>query len=329
MTTSAEARARVLFVLFLLALAGAGLAWYLLASSRLATYEIRSRDAVSGLIPGAPVEFHGVEVGRVEAVQLESPRSVRVLLAVQRDVPVTSATIATITGRGLATRGFTGYVYVALEEAADGGRPLAATSGGAWPVIASAPSQLAGMDTAVAQLNQNMQAVTALLQATLDPQTLASMKRSLAGLEQVTHTLSANNERMVQILANAERASAQVQPLLRSSNEAVQALRTQVLPQAQETLVRLEGLSTSVNGRMDAILRNTEQASTRVGPLLQSSNEAVRSLEAEILPQAQRTLTRLDHLSSSLGQSADRIRRNPSLLLRGAAALPDGPGEAP
>jgi ABC-type transporter Mla subunit MlaD len=155
------------------------------------------------------------------------------------------------------------------------------------------------------------------------------LKQSLAGIEQVSRTLAANNDRLVQILANAERASAQVQPLLQSSGDAVQSLRTQVLPQARDTLRQLDGLSAAMNERMTTILQNTEQASTRMGPLLQSSNDAVRALQMQILPEAQRTLTRLDRLSTSLGQSADRIQRNPSLLLRGSVATPVGPGEAP
>ena len=329
MKTGAEARARTLFVLFLLAVAAGGGGWLLWRDSRFATYEIRTGDAVSGLMAGSPVELHGVEVGKVQAVELENARRVRVLLDVRRDLVLSSATVATITGRGLATRGFTGYVYVSLEDSGAPGRPLARGADGRLPQIATAPSQLENLDTSFSQLNRNVQAVTALLQDALDPQTLAAMKQSLAGIEQVSRTLAANNDRIVQILANAERTSAQVQPLLQSSGDAVQALRTQVLPQARDTLRQLDGLSAAMNERMGAILQNTEQASTRVGPLLQSSNDAVRSLQMQILPEAQRTLTRLDRLSNSLGQSADRIQRNPSLLLRGTAATPVGPGEAP
>jgi hypothetical protein len=35
----------------------------------------------------------------------------------------------------------------------------------------------------------------------------------------------------------------------------------------------------------------------------------------------------MDQLSASLGETAGRVRRNPSLLLRSTAAVP-GPGEA-
>lgn len=329
MDTSAEARARWLFGAFLLVLAAAAAGWFLLAAARSTTYEVRTRDPVSGLIPGAPVEFHGVEVGKVRSVDLLEPRLVRVLLEVRRDVPVSSVTVATITGRGLATRGFTGYVYVALEDGPGPGVPLTAPADGRYPRLAAGPARQVNIDTAVARMNENVQAVTALLQSALDPQTLAALRQSLANLERLTQALAGQEGRLATILANAERASVQVQPLLRSSGEAVHTVQAELLPQAQATLARLDTLSASVDQRLGVILRNTEQASTQFVPLLQASNEAVRSLQTQVLPQAQRTLVRLDHLSGTLDDAAGRIRRNPALLLRGGSPVPAGPGENP
>ena len=144
----------------------------------------------------------------------------------------------------------------------------------------------------------------------------------------MSHTLVANNARVVAILAHAERASARAEPLLARSEAAVVTLQTQLLPQAQGTLRELDALTSSMGTRLDTILHDTEQASTHLAPLLQSSNDAARALQNQVLPQAERTLVRLDHLSTSLDDATARIRRNPSLLLRGASS-PPGPGEAP
>jgi phospholipid/cholesterol/gamma-HCH transport system substrate-binding protein len=306
MAASVESKARWWFVGFLLVLAAAAAVWALAAAGRNVTYEIRSRDSVSGLIPGSPVEFHGVEVGRIRSVELVDPHLVRVLLDVRREVPVTSATVATITGRGLATRGFTGYVYVSLEDQAGPGRPLVAPRDSPYPLLATAPSQVVSLDTSISQLNENVQTLRELLQTVLDPDTVASLKESLAGVQQVTKTLSANNQKLVATLDNAERATAR----------------------AHSAMARLEALSASTDQRLGVILRNTERASTRFEPLLESGNEAVRSLQTLILPEAHRTLVHLDQLSVSLGDTASRIRRNPALLLRGASPQPAGPGEA-
>ena len=328
MTQSATSRARWAFALSLAVLAAAAAAAYAASAARFASYEVRTREPVSGLLAGAPVEFHGVEVGQVREVRLLDPRTVRVLLSVRKDAPVSTATVATITGRGLATRGFTGYVYVTLEDRGGPATPLAPPADGGPALIASAPSESVSLDTSIHELNAGVQRATAMLEGVLDGGTVASLKQSLASLEQVTRTLAANNQRIETILANAERASARVQPLLQSSDAVLRTLQTRILPQAQQSLVRLDDLSTSASLRMGTILENTERASTRLEPLLQSGNETVRSLQMQLLPEAHRTLVRMEHLSTTLDETAIRIRRDPSVLWRGTSPVPSGPGEA-
>lgn len=328
MKMSAEAAARLLFVAVLLAVVAGGGLWALSGPWRLATYEIRTREPVSGLIAGAPVEFHGVEVGKVREVRLADPRSVSILVDLRKDAPVTAATRATITGRGLATRGFTGYVYISLEDLDTPAPAPAAIAGAAYPQIATAPGRFVSIDTAVQQMNENVQAVSALLRQTFDAQAIRALHQSLASLDQLTRTMAQQNGRIEKLLANAERASAQLPPLLASSQDTVRMLQTQVLPQAQTTLVRLNDFTTTVNDRLAAVLLNSEQASAHLVPLLENSNAAVRSLQSQVLPEAERALVRLDRLSGALDDTTARIRRDPSLLLRGAAAVP-GPGETP
>ncbi|MCG2592266.1 MlaD family protein [Ramlibacter sp. XY19] len=309
MPTSAEARARVLFATFLLLLAGGGVAWWLFTARAHTTYELRSRDSVSGLIAGAPVEFHGVEVGKVAQVLLADPRTARVLIEVRKDAPVTSATVATVMGRGLAARGFTGYVYVSLEDGPGAsGKPLVALSGQPYPQIALAPAQMVSIDTAVQQMNSNVQQVSTLLQSTFDASTVAAMKETMASLDRVTRTLAANSARLETILANAEKASVQVQPLLQASSATVRTVQAQLLPQVR------------------AMLQGAEQAGARLEPLLASSQDAVWSLQFQVLPQAEQAMGRLDHLSATMDDAVTRFRSNPASLLRRAAVAP-GPGE--
>ena len=111
------------FVAFLFVVTVAGAVWYFLSLSQYTIYQIYTQDSVSGLVADAPVEFHGVEVGKVKSVRLVNSHSVGILLSVEKTAPVTSASVATITSRGLATRGFTGYVYIALEDVGVNSRP--------------------------------------------------------------------------------------------------------------------------------------------------------------------------------------------------------------
>jgi len=238
MKLDAEAKARVAFALMLLVVAAALVTWYAVASRGYTTYRIDTRDPVSGLIVDAPVEFHGVIVGKVAKIELVGPSSVRILLGIKDTAPVTSATAATITSRGLATHGFTGYVYVSLEDSGTDGHALAPPPDGGPPVIPVTASRSVNLDLAIARVNENVESITRQLETTLDPRTVATLKQSAESLQHVS-----------------------------------------------------------------------------------------KALESQVLPGAQKTLTRLDELSTTLTGVATKLNRDPSVALRGTARRPPGPGE--
>jgi phospholipid/cholesterol/gamma-HCH transport system substrate-binding protein len=283
------------FVAFLFVVTVAGAVWYFLSLSQYTIYQIYTQDSVSGLVADAPVEFHGVEVGKVKSVRLVNSHSVGILLSVEKTAPVTSASVATITSRGLATRGFTGYVYIALEDVGVNSRPLPVRPGEAYPVIPTTPSKVVTLDTTINQVNANFQIVTELLKSILDAKTVASLKQSADNLQQVTKVLADNTNQLNTIVANTERASHRFEPLLQSGDDAVRALQTQTLPEAHL--------------------------------LLQSSNNTVTALQTQILPEAHRALFNVDNLSSSFADLATRINRDPSIVIRGTTPRPLGPGE--
>jgi len=316
---SPESRALWIFAGLLLLGGVAAIGWLAVASSRYATYEIRTHEPVSGLIPDAPVEFHGVEVGKVARVELTDPGSVSVLLHVRKDAPVTPATVATITSRGLASKGFTGYVYVSLENDAAGAQPVA-DAGIGYPQIRTAPSRSVNMDTTMSQVNENVQSITALLQTSLDAKTIASLKQSLESMQTITRTLADNSEKMNTLISNAERASGRLEPLLVSGNETAKALQTQLLPQAYQALANLDRLST-------ALTLDAERASSRLDPLLEAGNETTKALQTQLLPQAYDAIVKLDRLATTLNSAATRIERDPTVLVRGTGKRPPGPGE--
>lgn len=287
MTISVENRARAAFGLLLILGAAAGILWYSLAASRYRTLEIRTRDSVSGLTTEAPVEFHGVEVGSVTHIRLVDAHSVSILLSVKRDTPVSAATVATITSRGLAARGFAGYVYVALEDAGDDSRPLMTEPGSSYPTIRTVASKSESLDTTASDVRRDVQMLTGLLQSVLDRQNVTSLDRTLENLQTITQILAANKSRLQTIISNADRASAHAE---RASATA-------------------------------------ERASRQLEPVLESSREAMGAMQTQVLPEAYATLVKLHRLSESLQELTTEIEHNPSILVRGKRHSPPGPGE--
>ena len=314
MQRTIEKRAWLLFVVLLLAASAAAIAWWAGWGRGETTYELRTQDAVSGLIEGSPVEFHGVEIGYVRQVRLLDARNVQVLLRLRREAPVTTSTVATISGRGLATRGFTGYVYVSLEDAAGGGTALTRKPGESYARIPAGPLQSVSLDISIHELNDSVRSVIALLQDTLDPDTVRALKGSVANLDQVSGVLASDQAKLRTTLANMERASARLMPLLQSGNEATRELRERVLPQARDTLARID----SVAGSASAAIQHVDAAGRELAPLVQSSSAVMRSMQAQVLPQMRQGLARTNELLIKLDDTAERIRDNPSVLVWGS-----------
>jgi phospholipid/cholesterol/gamma-HCH transport system substrate-binding protein len=156
--------------------------------------------------------------------------------------------MATINARGLAARGFTGYVYVSLEDAGTDFSRLVAKPGEQYAVIPMAPPNSVSLDVAISRMNDNVQFITGRIHDVLDDRTVGSLKQSVQSLQQITKTLADNNAKLNALIVNGERASYQLQPLLQSSNDTLKALQTQILPETHKTLASLDNLSTLLTG---------------------------------------------------------------------------------
>jgi phospholipid/cholesterol/gamma-HCH transport system substrate-binding protein len=255
MSADVHLKARLVFAAVFCASGLAAGAWYLWSSGQYTIYRIETHDPVSGLIADSPVELHGVEVGKVTKIELADPRTVAILLSVAKDAPVTRATVATITARGLAARGFTGYVYVALENTGEESGPLIVEPGRRYPVIPAAPSRIDTMDTTVAAATQKVRVLTRLLQSVLNEKTITSLKQSVGELQEMMAPLAANNDRLRSLIVNAENGSRDIRPLLNTSGATLRELR-QVLPRFYQAIGDLDGLARSLNGVANRVARN-------------------------------------------------------------------------
>jgi phospholipid/cholesterol/gamma-HCH transport system substrate-binding protein len=302
-TLRTDTAARLLFVVVLLISACAGALWYWHSASSYLLYQIYTQDSVSGLAIDAPVEFHGVDVGKVKNIKLIGPKRVSILLSIDKTSPLSSASVATITSRGLATRGYTGYVYISLDDIGVDRRPLTAKAGEPYPLIPTAPSKIITLDTSIYQVTQNVQVISDLLQSVLDQKTIASFKESVDNLQQVSRALAANTGKLNSIVAHTERASHHLEPLLSSTSDMVQKLQTEIVPQ-------LHGVLTDIQ------------------PLLESSHDTVSALQTEILPETHKALTNLESLSVTMTGLASKIGRDPAILIRGTTPPVPGPGES-
>jgi phospholipid/cholesterol/gamma-HCH transport system substrate-binding protein len=106
------------------------------------------------------------------------------------------------------------------------------------------------------------------------------------------------------------------------------------LKRSVDDLQKVTGVLATNSQRLDAMLSsaerttmNAEQVSRDVKPLLESSQQVVKALQSEILPETDDAIVRVSELSTSLKEISTEIERNPAVLVRGKSPPTPGPGE--
>jgi phospholipid/cholesterol/gamma-HCH transport system substrate-binding protein len=150
-------------------------------------YKVYMKESVSGLSEDAPVEYNGVNVGNVTSIKINihHPYLVELLLKIKSDTPITVGTRARLDVRALS-----GIAFILLVDNGANMTPLRAHEGQPYPIIATIPSFLVRLDTALTQLNSNFQQLSNSIKSLLNNENLNSIRVGLKNIQQITSTLS-------------------------------------------------------------------------------------------------------------------------------------------
>lgn len=102
------------------------------------------------------------------------------------------------------------------------------------------------------------------------------------------------------------------------------------LKSIKETLRNLDRITEMLavnNQKLSALITNTTQASAQLTPLLLNSANTVNILNTQTLPTTYEALSNLNEVAHTLNEISMQLKQNPSILIRGSAPLPLGPGE--
>jgi phospholipid/cholesterol/gamma-HCH transport system substrate-binding protein len=187
-----------IFVLVLMAGAAFAFVWMSKSGHRDdVLYRITFNESVSGLKPGEPVKYHGVDVGVTKALSLDpqDPRRVVVDVTLNNGTPVKTDTRAQ-----LKLKGITGLVYIELT----GGNPqaellAAATPQGQVPVIPSDKSELASLLDRLPKVLEQFGAIGAQTQSVLKDVGVVAKNAKVASenVKQTTEEIKEDPSRLI------------------------------------------------------------------------------------------------------------------------------------
>lgn len=315
MENKAHALAAGAFVAVVAALLLALAAWLTQDASQRDTYEISTRETLSGLQAQAPVRLRGVDVGKVMAIGFDpqAQGNVLVRLAIDRDAPVTRETFAT-----LGFQGVTGLSFVQLDDEGREAPRLQADSGRP-PRIPLRPGLASRLtDRGEEILDQVEQAVTRMNELLAEP----TAQRLAAALDNVGEAARSVNGLATQLSVTLE---AQLGPdrvsipqFVRNADRAVGSLR-ETSDEARAALAELGTAGRRLNASGGPLERLSEAAAS-----LSQSAEAVNNAT---LPRLNRVADEASRAARQLQRTANVIHENPQSLIFGPGPIRPGPGE--
>ncbi|MBZ0224971.1 MAG: MlaD family protein, partial [Comamonas sp.] len=223
MENKAHALAAGLFILLVGALLAALGYWISSDEIPHTTYELTTKENVSGLQPQAPVRYKGVPSGRVLSIGFDPKEPGRVVIRIDVDsnAPISATTYAT-----LGYQGVTGLAHILLNDAAKPFDKLAPGASGVprIPMQASPFSQLAEQGPLLlAKVQEAAERVNRLLGDENQQQLSSLLKRLGAAAQSIDQlALSLNHT----VTTGVDPALAQLPQLLEESRRTLQALRS-------------------------------------------------------------------------------------------------------
>ena len=278
-------------------------------------------ESVAGLNLNAPVKYNGVDVGKVQNIQLdpENPERVELLFAIERGTPIKVDTVAV-----LKTQGLTGIAYVELDGGAKNAAPLVATPQQKYPVIQTKPSLSTRLENILTTVLAKLDNTSSNIDSLLSRENQQAFKSILADLAIVSKTIASRKAEIDTGIVNAARAADNTARATRKLNPIVDKIDP-VIDELNKTIAQINRSALAIEkaGNEAAI------ASKNAGKTVTSVGANIEHYSTETLPEVQRLLAELNELSSSLKRLIEQTERDPASLLRGRSSVPDGPGESP
>jgi phospholipid/cholesterol/gamma-HCH transport system substrate-binding protein len=250
-----------LFVLILGGLLIGGVLWLSGGKSYGKTYDtylVYMGESVSGLSLDAPVRYRGVQVGGVRSIELApgNVELVQLTLDIERGTPVKQDTVAV-----LQVQGLTGIAHVNLSGGSRNSPSLQAGPDEDYPVIATGPSLMLRLDTAVTALLTNLNRSSENINTLLDQENRAALRRTLLNLEKLSGALS--DAELPQLLKRLQRSAdafdrmaAETARAGASTADVADSMRAETLPEARQAIAELRELTVSLRRFSEALERN-------------------------------------------------------------------------
>ena len=270
------------FVLLVIGIAASFVYWYTGHKDKRTyhRYEIYYDGTVSGLTAGSPVRYLGVDEGKVVRIMLEpkNRKRVEVIADIDASAPIDARTEAL-----LSLQGVTGLLFIDLEENPESTATGPLPKGDRYPVIHSAPSDIAVLIRRLPELANHAIELVGHMDQVFSDENVRAFKATLENTRLASERAPALFKEIEQMVADIRHASDDVD----SAAADLRSVTNSVAPDLKATLANArrmtdslastsEHLNDFVSQNEPALSRFTNQSLPELERLLRESRDAAR-----------------------------------------------------
>ena len=177
-------------------------------------YTVIFNEAVRGLSVGSEVQYNGIKIGEVTALELDPRDPRRVLAGVRVDghVPIKKDIKAR-----LALTGITGTSVIEFSAGSPESPDLVATDGGD-PVIVASPSPIAKLLEQTASNLSDIREIILQAKQILSPDTIQNLRQTVAHLEKASGAIASQDDNIKVLVSELAAASRQASAVLQQAS---------------------------------------------------------------------------------------------------------------
>jgi phospholipid/cholesterol/gamma-HCH transport system substrate-binding protein len=268
------------------------------------TYLTVFEEPIDGLNMNAKVEFNGVRVGKVSDIRInhQKPDNVIVQMAIEKGTPITQKTYAR-----LKPQGITGLTYIGLQtpdQMHHEQTTLLKPDNDNPPTIPTKPSLFSNISKEMISLGKQLKSVSKRANDLLSQKNLEHFSQILANTASITQTIRHQKQTISHTI------------------DAAHAFVTNLNQHKQN----INHMIKSINQTSDSVY---ESAQTFQSTTASVQNQTIPDINQSIFPKMMKILNNFNQITTRLNQLIEKLKTNPSIMIRGRQLPQPGPGEKP
>ena len=260
-------------------------------------YEIYYDGTVSGLTAGSPVRYLGVDVGKVVHIMLDPKerKRVEVVADIDANAPIDARTQAL-----LSLQGVTGLLFIDLEEDPESHATGPLPEGEHYPVIHSAPSDIAVLLRRLPELANHAIALVGHMDQVFSEENVRAFKATLENARLASERTPALLKEISGMVADIRHASDDVDSAAADLRKATDASA----PDLEATLANVRRITESLSSTSD-----------RLNDFVSKNEPGLSRFTNQNLPEIERLLRESRDAAHEFRELARSLKEDPSKVL--------------